>query len=109
MSPQLPLEAYILSQGGFDGVARDDVAELTYIQLKGGEDPGSVRPIASGVDDVTAIMDSAVDGLSRLIADFDQQNMPYLSQPRVQFLARGSTYDHLARVQEWSAGDGEDA
>ncbi len=108
LSPQLSLEAYILAQGGFENVARQSVVELTYLQVKGGAVPGEVRTVASNCDEVTERLTDASEGVIRLIAEFDQEETPYLSQPRVQFLRRFADYDHLARVQEWSAGGGEE-
>lgn len=101
LAPQLPLEALICAEGGFEGVAQSMPTSLSYIRLKGGDDPGAVLDVALGQDEVAELALEARAGLSKLIADFDEADTPYLSQPRVQFKYAYSDYDHLARVKEW--------
>jgi len=104
--PQLSLEAAMASAGGFDGVAAARVAELMYVRLSGGRQPGEARALDEDLADVAA---RALDGLAKRIAAFDNPKTPYLSRPVPMFLSRFGDYDHLARVKEWSAGleDGE--
>ena len=40
LAPQLTLEAALLAEGAFEGVAPAETAELLYIKLSGGEPPG---------------------------------------------------------------------
>ena len=101
LAPQLPLEALILSEGGFDGVPQAMPSSLSYIKLKGGEHAGEVLDIALDQADVTELALQAKDGLRKLIASFDRMETPYLSQPRVQFRSAYTDYDQLARVKEW--------
>lgn len=101
LAPQLPLEALICAEGGFDGVAQSMPSSLSYIRLKGGDDPGVILDVALDQDEVSELAFEARAGLSKLISDFDQVDTPYLSQPRVQFKYAYSDYDHLARVKEW--------
>lgn len=101
LAPQLPLEALICAEGGFEGVAQLMPSSLSYIRLKGGDDPGAVLDVALDQDEVSELAFEAKAGLSKLISDFDDAETPYLSQPRVQFKYTYSDYDHLARVKEW--------
>ena len=100
-SPQLPLEAAIAAQGGFDGVDTGPVAQLVYLELPGGREPGSENILDL---DVTEAADGAVAGLTKWVREFDDPKTPYLSSPRVMFLEHYGDYDHLARVKEWRGG-----
>lgn len=106
LSPQLPLEAAMARIGGFDGVPPGPVSELAYIRLTGREPPGEVYPLDI---DVAAAASAAVEGLTRLMTDYENEDMPYRSRPRPFFLRGAGEFDHLARVKEWasSLGDGE--
>lgn len=103
-APQLPLEALIAMEGGFEGLAPAPVAELAFWHLSGGEPAGHVRLLK---EDPATLAAEAKDGLLRLIARFDDEATPYLSQPRPGWAPRHTDYAHLARVAEWSAGGGE--
>jgi ATP-dependent helicase/nuclease subunit B len=113
LAPQLPLEAAIALAGGFPGITAATVGELAYIRLKGGEPAGELSRIEPERDgavlSATDLAARAQAGLARLIADYDAESTPYLSQPRPQWLRYAGDYDHLARVREWRAslGDGE--
>lgn len=100
LSPQLPLEAAIAQAQGFPGVPGGRLAALAYWRLSGGTPPGTIEPIESG----PALVAAAAAGLERLIAAFDREETPYLSQPRPAAAPRYSDYGHLARIKEWSAG-----
>jgi len=104
LAPQLPLEAAIAEAGGFDHVAAQSVANLTYMRLSGGRQPGQERAVKL---DMTEVVGDAVNGLGRLIHKYEDPATPYLSQPRPMFVGRFGGYDHLARVKEWRGrGDG---
>ena len=104
LSPQLPLEAAIAQAGGFASVPRARVGCLEYWRLSGGIPPGTIEAINSGPELVAA----AAAGLERLVAAFDREETPYLSQPRPAAAPRYSDYGHLARIKEWSAGAEDD-
>ncbi len=105
-APQLTLEAAIAEAGGFPGLAAERVAGLLYIQLSGGRRPGREKPVK--VDDIGEVVGDAVAGLSRLVGQYADSEMPYRSQHRPQFLNRYGEYDHLARVREWRTGGGDE-
>jgi ATP-dependent helicase/nuclease subunit B len=103
-APQLPLEALIAAEGGFDGVPALPVAVLNFWQLSGGDPPGEIVAVA---DDPATSAEAARDGLIRLIARFDDPATPYLAQPRPGRAPRFGAYGHLARLQEWGTEGGE--
>jgi len=110
LAPQLTLEAAILKQGGFAGIPpKVSVAELGYVRLSGASIPGEYK--AKTFDDSTPD-EQAEKALARLrdvVIRFTQQDTPYRSFVRPQWVGRTySDYDHLARVKEWSATGGED-
>ena len=102
LTPQLTLEAAIAAQGNFSGVDAADVSKLVYMKLSGGRKPGEEIGV---FEDVETLAANALQGLKKRVADFDDEETPYLSRPIPQFLSRFGDYDHLARVKEWMAGD----
>lgn len=108
-SPQLTLEAAMLRSGGFEGVpVPPAVPDLLYVKLGGRErlkiqevKPREGRPMAE-------LVDAHVDGLTKLARLYADEGAGYLSRRFVQHSRRALTYDHLARVREWSViGDPE--
>jgi ATP-dependent helicase/nuclease subunit B len=108
LAPQLTLEAAILRQGGFAGIARDaSVAQVGYVLLKGGARPGEPKLIdfTDGTTDSQA--DYALRRLTEIARRFDDENQPYRSLVHPMWTTHYGDYDHLARVKEWSATGGE--
>ena len=99
-APQLPLEAATALGGGFKGIARADVSSLEFWRLTGRE-PAGVATAAG--DDPRALAEHALEGLTTLIAVFDDAKTRYEARPRPAAAPRFSDYDHLARIKEWSA------
>ncbi|WP_198371472.1 PD-(D/E)XK nuclease family protein, partial [Roseomonas rosulenta] len=102
-APQLPIEAWLLREGAFrgtPGIARD----LIYWRLTGGEQPGEVKTIDATAQDFAAI---AQERLEHLAARWLLGDAPFASRPHPSRSAAGGDYDHLARIEEWSAGEGE--
>jgi ATP-dependent helicase/nuclease subunit B len=105
-SPQLLLEALIARANGFGTVPALPVTKLTYIRATGGEPPG--KETALDIADLDARVARTATGLAALIAAFDDIKTPYRA------LRRGSLktaygfddFEHLARVDEWSGGEG---
>ena len=104
-APQLPLEALIAVEGGFDPVPRGRVAELSFWRLTGSRKVGEIKPFAVAPEDAVS---DAREGLARLIARFDDPKTPYLPIPRPGLAPRFNDYEHLARVREWSTAGGEE-
>ncbi len=103
--PQLSLEAAMAMAGVFPDLGPAPVSELLYLRLSGGRIPGEVKRLKLNVD---AVAKSALKGLRRYIATYDKPQTPYRSRPRPMFKSRFGTYDHLARVREWSSAESED-
>lgn len=97
-NPQLPLEAAMVEAGNFPDLDPAPTAQLVYMRLSGGRQPGEERVLKVNVPDVVS---ETVVGVTKLVQKFEDPATPYLSQPRPQFLNRFGDYDHLARVKEW--------
>ena len=110
LSPQLTLEAAILRQGGFKAIpAGATVGELLYVRLRGGAEAGEAIPIKFESGTVDEQADNALARLAGLLAKFADPGTPYYSLLHPMWATHYGTYDHLARVQEWSLiGDDED-
>lgn len=104
LSPQLPLEALMLEEGGFAGADKLNTSELIYIRFGGGAEPGEIRP----TPDVPELIAKAEANLRTRLADYSNPGMPYL--PRVMpFRAdQPGDYDHLSRVGEWALAGWEE-
>jgi ATP-dependent helicase/nuclease subunit B len=102
--PQLPLEALILSEGGFDGIKAVPPRTVAYWVLSGGREPGKITALADDRD-VQAAMETAKAGLEALITAFDDPATPYYSLPDPSRAPRFNDYEQLARVKEWAALD----
>lgn len=107
-APQLALEGYMAKQGGFETIPRNiEIADMAWIQLSGGRDPGKVK---SGIERNYAaedIVEIIGKRLLALIVAYDDPTQAYLSRARPMFERFESPYDHLARVKEWSMQEGE--
>jgi ATP-dependent helicase/nuclease subunit B len=107
MAPQLTLEAAILKSGGFNDVPAGSVTELTYVTLKGGTPAGIPYTVdfKEGTPDSQA--DYARKRLTGLVAKFTDPAEAYTSLVHPMWKNAYGTYDHLARVKEWSLTGGE--
>ena len=97
----------MLRKGGFKDIPHGaSVAEIAYVTLKGGEPPGEYKPISfkEGTPDSQA--DRALEKLSGLAKRFEDENEPYRSLVHPMWTTHYGTYDHLARVKEWSSSGG---
>jgi len=104
--PQLPLTAYILSQGGVKGQGADKVEQLNYVRIKGsGDSHDLTNPLTPPAKDGWAAPEYAAEAhkaLTELIAAYDDPATAYHSQPRAQYTHDYGDYDHLARRDEWA-------
>ena len=105
LEPQLPLEAVMAYKEAFKDVPKDEVVQLMYVYVSGGREPGKANALKL---DVTDVVERTLRGVSRLIVRFADEDTPYLSNPRPQFVGRFHDYDHLARVAAWRAGEGSE-
>lgn len=102
LSPQLPLEAAMARAGAFRDVPPADVADLSYVELKGGAAGGEEKPIRIKGRSTMDLADAALDGLTGLLAAFEDEQQGYRSLAAPQWRGRFGDYDHLARVREWA-------
>jgi len=103
-APQLPLEAAILQNGGFEGLPPSEPARLEYWHLTGGATAGQVKPLKKAAAELAA---DAYDWLERLVERFDDPRTAYLAWPDLDFAPRFDDYALLARVPEWAPGEEE--
>jgi ATP-dependent helicase/nuclease subunit B len=116
LSPQLPLEAAMLLRHGFGAeLAGRTISALTYYRLSGTGDGGAVASVATDppgkTDDLSPadLADGAYARLVQLVGAYRNETKSYPSRPRIMFEAlTDGDYDHLARVKEWSSGEGDD-
>lgn len=111
IAPQLPLEAALLRRGAFGPGPGREPADLVYLRLKadGEARPESILVRGRPKSEKTAdgIAEEAWSRLVELLEWFGTESNPYRS--RVLPMREGDfggDYDHLARVLEWSAGNG---
>jgi ATP-dependent helicase/nuclease subunit B len=103
-APQLPLEAMMIEQGGFGGVAAGVVGELAYWRLTGGDPAGEIKFPQSDPAKLRDLIAAAGQGLADLIAAFDDPATPYRAVPIPGMAPRYSDYAHLERIKEWLSG-----
>jgi ATP-dependent helicase/nuclease subunit B len=113
LSPQLTLEAAILREGGFAGIASgSSVSEIVYVRLSGNRPAGEERLLELKInrgDQPQAPDDAAIAArmkLEALIRSFENEAQPYNSLNLSMWSNRYGTYDDLARIKEWSATGG---
>jgi ATP-dependent helicase/nuclease subunit B len=113
LSPQLTLEAAILREGGFAGIAAGaSVSELLYVRLSGNNPPGKsiLLELKVNKSDAPQFPDDAADEARRkleaLIRAFENEDQAYTSLNLSMWSNRYGAYDDLARIKEWSAAGG---
>ena len=106
-APQLPLEAALALQGGFDGLADVmQVRALTYWKLTGGQDPGETRPMLEEAAEIAELASVSLDRLGQLVDRFLLGDAPFIARPHPARAPKGDDYNHLSRIAEWA--DAED-
>lgn len=103
LSPQLPLEAAMIREGAFTGIPPGEIAALTYWKLSGGDPAGKISVAG---DDPETLAGQALAGLTALLDYYDDPETVYPARPDADIAPRHSDFDHLERVQEWSAATG---
>jgi ATP-dependent helicase/nuclease subunit B len=109
-APQLALEAMILEAGGYPTISADaKAAALVYWKLSGGEEPGKEKNLGASADVGTRFADLARTRITALAERMLLGDAPFESRPHPGRGTPGDDYDHLARVDEWASGDGDEA
>jgi ATP-dependent helicase/nuclease subunit B len=107
IAPQLLLEAAMLRNGGFPGIASGgSIAALAYVRLSGGSPAGKECIVDFKGRNIDAAVDEALERLKALVIRFEDEGMPYRSLVLSMWTNRYGTYDDLARVKEWSLSGG---
>ena len=107
LSQQMPLQAMMAEQGGYENIHAASVSALEYVAFKAKPDArviGQGRALQATPEELAKI---AGEGLLRLIAAYRENEAAFLSAPRVQFVKYDNGYNRLARRAEW-AGDTEE-
>ncbi|MGN0919559.1 MAG: PD-(D/E)XK nuclease family protein [Alphaproteobacteria bacterium] len=105
-SPQLSLEALILSKGGFEGLSAKQIADLQYWYL--GRHPKKVSLKKSkNAPEFNAFLHQTETGVVNLIAAFEKDSTPYEVSPVASSAPVFNDYEHLSRNQEWAHAEEE--
>ena len=118
-SPQLPLEALLMTKGGFeDKVISEQNISLSYWTLTGKRDPLEIviledksttqKKIPVVISELVA---DAEDGLTRLMTAFMTDITPYtpVIPSSNRLYEDEKAYNHLARTDEWGVAGDTDA
>ncbi len=106
-APQLTLEAALLKRGGFPDIAPADTAQAIYLKL-GGPEGGKARYVKFKETSFAEVAERHFAELMTLLNAYRDPRRGYPSRPFAKFVARGTDYDHLARVAEWALAEGEE-
>ncbi|MBJ3785689.1 double-strand break repair protein AddB [Devosia sediminis] len=109
-APQLPVEALMAVHGGLRDVAPAKTSALTYIKI--GLGPDAFKPSGFALPEGMSVSDVADEVFRRMQLQIDyfllrQHPLPSRLLP-VKGQRFAGAYDHLARVAEWTAVDGEE-
>lgn len=107
---QLPLEALILENGGFEnsGIYKYDVGSLSYWKMTGGRVQGKITDLRDR-SKIEESIELAEAGLTQLITAYDNDTSAYMAIPKLGNAPRFNDYEHLERVKEWAALDEEES
>jgi len=106
LAPQLPLEAFIGGQGGFEGVPRAAASALTYVKIGLGPDAFRISEYAAD-QPVPEIAERMSMRLQRQVeALLLRGDLAMVSQLLPDLKKRfAGEFDHLARVDEWAVAE----
>ncbi|MEQ9124676.1 MAG: PD-(D/E)XK nuclease family protein, partial [Alphaproteobacteria bacterium] len=93
--PQMALEAAIALHGAFGPVSGRETAEIAIWQVGG---QSAAKAVALDAVKVAAALENAWTGVQTLVAGFDDENTPYLSEPGG--MSGYSDYRALARLSD---------
>lgn len=112
LANQLPIESYILSNHGFDGISppSDAVYTAHYWNLGGAGEGGKAENITDDKNPMQNMMNDVASGLDALFRCFDDADTPYIASPDPDHAIKPeyNDYAHLERIAEWSVMDDGD-
>lgn len=108
-SPQLSLEALILSKGGFEGTSKQKVTDLQYWHLGRCPQKHSFIKSKNAPANFEEFLQKTENGVKELIKIFEEKTTCYEVCPVTSNNPKFNDYEHLARNQEWAhtEDDGE--
>ena len=106
-SPQLSLEALILSKGGFENIPPQEVGNLEYWHLGRHPKKYSFIKEKTSPTQFTEFMEKTEKGVTQLIKTFEKSDTHYEVCPVASANPKFNDYEHLARQQEWAHADDE--
>lgn len=109
--PQLPLEALILQQGGFEALPAGPVGYVGYWKLTGGRK--GIELIALRQEDgLKDVVESTAQGFRDLLETYARADTPFACRPDPARAPRFDDYRQLSRFEEWAHdedSEGEDS
>ncbi|MCB1532679.1 MAG: PD-(D/E)XK nuclease family protein [Alphaproteobacteria bacterium] len=102
-APQLPVEALILEDGGFENIPALKAESLEYWSFSGKQ--GEAGKITTERQKLQEVLERTRAGLESLIEHFARPETPYYAVPNEAHKPRFNDYEHLARIKEWGALD----
>lgn len=99
--PQLPLEAMILEQGGFEALPAGPVGYVGYWKLTGGR-KGIELIALKNEDGLRDVIESTAQGFRDLLETYARPDTPFACRPDPGRAPRFDDYKHLARFDEWA-------
>jgi ATP-dependent helicase/nuclease subunit B len=112
MEPQLPLEAALLSWGGFFDGKSIPTSDMAYVALKADGSVEQKSVILAKANDEPVSGDQlaarAWEKLIEMVRYYAVEEHGYISRMAPFKEAYVGDYDHLARVAEWSGGGDDD-
>ncbi|RYC33230.1 double-strand break repair protein AddB [Lichenibacterium minor] len=111
-APQLTLEAEMVKAGAFAAIGGvTGVSAAVYVKFGADDMAKRIDLDWKGDPPFADVVAEHREELVRLLNSFRSESTGYLARPFPKYASRFGTYDHLARVKEWSAtgGAGEGA
>ncbi len=102
-APQLTLEAAMAVRDAYNLGWNIKTIEALYLKL-GGTRGGEERPVVFAKANFMDVAEDHYRGLIALLNQFRDPATAYPPRPFPKFAKRYNSYDHLARVKEWSLG-----
>ncbi len=99
--PQLPLEALIIEQGGFETLLAGAVGYVGYWKLTGGR-KGIELIALKNEDGLREVIESTAQGFRDLLETYAHPGTPFACRPDPSRVPRFDDYKQLSRFDEWA-------
>ncbi|MEB3701371.1 Double-strand break repair protein AddB [Candidatus Bealeia paramacronuclearis] len=100
-APQLPLEAAILQEGGFETLGVREPLSLAFWWLKNTGAGGEIKHIK---EDAPLLAIQAFDGFFNLLEFYEDPNQGYAAEPLPEKALQYNDYEGVSRAKEWRRG-----